>query len=419
MLAGGRKRVGRGGGEAGAAGRPFLYYHCELSTRWSNFMDIVPRSVAGALLQALDRQAAVALVGPRQAGKTTLALAIGAGRDAVYLDLEDRDDRTRLDEPVLFLESFEDRLVILDEIHRVPALFPTLRGVIDRGRRRGKGVGRFLILGSASVDLLRQAGESLAGRIAYLDLGPFSGLEVDDSRSARERLWVRGGFPGSYLAVDDASSLARRKDFIRTYLERDVATFGPRIPAASLERLWTMLAHRQGALLNASALARALETSPQSVTRYVDLLVDLLLVRRLAPWHANVGKRLVKSPKVYVRDSGLVHALLGIADLAQLAGHPVVGQSWEGFVTETLLSVLPWRSSASFYRTRGGAEVDLILEHGDGELWAVEIKRSLAARVSRGFHAACADLKPAQAFVVHAGEDRFPISASCEGIGLA
>ena len=381
-------------------------------------MDIVPRSVAGALLQALDRQAAVALVGPRQAGKTTLALAIGAGRDAVYLDLEDRDDRTRLDEPVLFLESFEDRLVILDEIHRVPALFPTLRGVIDTGRRRGKGVGRFLILGSASVDLLRQAGESLAGRIAYLDLGPFSGLEVDDSRSARERLWVRGGFPGSYLAMDDASSLAWRKDFIRTYLERDVATFGPRIPAASLERLWTMLAHRQGALLNASALARALETSPQSVTRYVDLLVDLLLVRRLPPWHANVGKRLVKSPKVYVRDSGLVHALLGIADVAQLAGHPVVGQSWEGFVMETLLSVLPWRSSASFYRTRAGAEVDLVIEHSDGELWAVEIKRSLAARVSRGFHEACTDLKPARAFVVHAGEDRFPISASCEGIGL-
>ena len=418
MLAGGRKRVGRGGGEAGAAGRPFLYYHCELSTRWSNFMDIVPRLVAGALLQALDRQAAVALVGPRQAGKTTLALAIGAGRDAVYLDLEDRDDRARLDEPVLFLESFEDRLVILDEIHRVPALFPTLRGVIDAGRRRGKGVGRFLILGSASVDLLRQADESLAGRIAYLDLGPFAALEVDDSRSARERLWVRGGFPGSYLAVDDASSLAWRKDFIRTYLERDVATFGPRIPAASLERLWTMLAHRQGALLNASALARALETSPQSVTRYVDLLVDLLLVRRLPPWHANVGKRLVKSPKVYVRDSGLVHALLGIADVAQLAGHPVVGQSWEGFVTETLLSVLPWRSSASFYRTRAGAEVDLVIEHGDGELWAVEIKRSLAARVSRGFHEACTDLKPARAFVVHAGEDRFPISASCEGIGL-
>ena len=337
---------------------------------------------------------------------------------AVYLDLEDEDDRARLDEPVLFLESVDDRPVILDEIHRVPSLFPTLRGIIDRGRRSGKGIGRFLILGSASVDLLRQSGESLAGRIAHLALGPFSVLELDDSRATRERLWDRGGFPGSYLAPDNHSSLAWRRDFIRTYLERDVAMFGPRIPAASLQRLWTMLAHRQGTLLNASALARALEVSPQSVNRYVDLLVDLLLVRRLPPFHANVGKRLVKSAKVYVRDSGLVHALLGIADLTALSGHPGVGQSWEGFVVETLLSVLPWGSSAFFYRTHGGAEVDLVIEHGDGELWAVEVKRSLAAKVSRGFHEACGDLRPARAFVVHAGEDRFRVSATTEGVGL-
>lgn len=381
-------------------------------------MDIVKRMVAEEVLGALRRQAAVALLGPRQAGKTTLALAVGETLDAVYLDLEDEDDRARLAEPALFLESLEDRLVILDEIHRLPGLFPTLRGIIDRGRRRGKGTGRFLILGSASIDLLRQSGESLAGRIAHLALGPFSVLELDDSRATRERLWVRGGFPGSYLAQDDDASLAWRRDFIRTYLERDVAVFGPRIPAASLQRLWTMLAHRQGGLLNASVLARALEVSPQSVNRYVDLLVDLLLVRRLPPFHANVGKRLVKSPKVYVRDSGLVHALLGIGDLTALSGHPGIGQTWEGFVVETLLSVLPWRSSAFFYRTHGGAEVDLVIEHGDGEIWALEIKRSLAAKVRRGFHEACADLAPARAFVVHAGEDRFPVSATAEGIGL-
>lgn len=381
-------------------------------------MDIVKRMVAEEVLGALRRQAAVALLGPRQAGKTTLALAVGETLDAVYLDLEDEDDRARLAEPALFLEGLEDRLVILDEIHRLPGLFPTLRGIIDRGRRRGKGTGRFLILGSASIDLLRQSGESLAGRIAHLALGPFSVLELDDSRATRERLWVRGGFPGSYLAQDDDASLAWRRDFIRTYLERDVAVFGPRIPAASLQRLWTMLAHRQGGLLNASVLARALEVSPQSVNRYVDLLVDLLLVRRLPPFHANVGKRLVKSPKVYVRDSGLVHALLGIGDLTALSGHPGIGQTWEGFVLETLLSVLPWRSSAFFYRTHGGAEVDLVIEHGDGELWALEIKRSLAAKVRRGFHEACADLAPARAFVVHAGEDRFPVSATAEGIGL-
>ncbi len=377
------------------------------------------RIITDDIFNALSRQAAVALVGPRQAGKTTLALDIGRRLDAIYLDLEDSGHRSRLDEPVLFLDGMEDRLVVLDEIHRMPELFQTLRGVIDQGRRRNKGSGRFLILGSASIDLLRQSGESLAGRIAYLDLAPFSALEVANERAARERLWLRGGFPDSYLAASDAQSLAWRRDFVRTYLERDVAMFGPRVPATTLERLWTMLAHRQGTMLNGSALARALETSVQSVTRYIGLLVDLLLVRRLPPLHANVGKRLVKSPKVYVRDSGLVHALLGIGSLAALAGHPVVGQSWEGFAVETLLSVLPWGSLASFYRTSAGAEIDLVIEHVAGdELWAMEIMRSLTAKASRGFHVACADLKPSRAFVVHAGEDRFPVAPGVEGVGL-
>jgi predicted AAA+ superfamily ATPase len=379
---------------------------------------MLERLVADHIGDALDRQAAVALIGPRQVGKTTLALAIGKSRNALYLDLEDPDDRNRLASPALFLENAEDRLVILDEIHRMPELFQSLRGVIDKGRRKGKGKGRFLILGSASLDLLRQSGESLAGRIAYIDLGPFSPLEIEDTRQARERLWLRGGFPDSYLAASDRESLALRKDFIRTYLERDVPMFGPRIPATTLERLWTMLAHRQGTLLNASELARTLEVSTQSVTRYIDLLCDLLLIRRLAPFHANIGKRLVKSPKVYVRDSGLVHALLGIETLEQLAGHPVVGRSWEGFVVESLFSVLPWRSSAFFYRTSAGAEIDLVLEHNDGTLWAIEIKRSLSARVERGFHSACEAIKPERAFLVHAGEDRYPVSASLEGISL-
>ena len=378
---------------------------------------MLSRLLHGQVLEALNRQAAVAIVGPRQSGKTTLAHQIGTRRKAIYLDLEDRDDRNRLDEPVLFLDSVADRLVILDEIHRVPELFQTLRGIIDRGRREGNGVGRFLILGSASIDLLRQSGESLAGRISYLDLTPFSVDEVEDEPAARERLWFRGGFPMSYLAEDDEASLTWRKDFIRTYLERDVPAFGPRVPAITLERLWTMLAHRQGSLLNASALAHALETSPQSVTRYIDLLADLLLVRRLPPVHANVGKRLVKSPKVYIRDSGIVHALLGIPSLAALAGHPVVGRSWEGFAIETLVSALAWPSFASFYRTSAGAEVDLVIEH-PGESWAIEIKRSMAKKVSRGFYSACDDLQPKRAYVVHTGDDRFPVSASVEAIGL-
>ena len=378
---------------------------------------MIPRVIASDVEGGLQRQAAVALIGPRQVGKTTLALEIGQARDALYLDLEDRDDRNRLAQPALFLDNVEDRLVILDEIHRMPELFATLRGIIDRGRRKGKGLGRFLILGSGSIDLLRQSGETLAGRIAYIDMAPFSALEVEDARTARERLWLRGGFPQSYLASSDQDSLALRRDFIRTYLERDVALFGPRVPATTLERLWTMLAHRQGTTLNVSALARGLELSAQSVTRYIDLLCDLLLVRRLPPLLANVGKRLVKAPKVYVRDSGLVHALLGIASLEQLAGHPVVGESWEGYVVETLLSVLPPLAQPHFYRTSAGAEIDLVIDHADGQRWAIEIKRSLSAKVRRGFHLACEDIQPTRAFVVHAGDDRYPVAQGVEGVG--
>ncbi len=244
---------------------------------------LIQRHAFSIVQSALSRQAAVALIGPRQVGKTTLARMIGEQQNALYLDLEDREDRDKLASPRLYLERFEDRLVILDEIHRMPELFQTLRGIIDEGRRKGKGVGRFLVLGSASIDLLRQSGESLAGRIAYVNLTPLTALEVDAQRPAVERLWLRGGFPNHYLAADDAESLALRKDFIRTTLERDVPLFGPRIPAETLERLWTMLAHHQGGLLNASELGRSLAISTQTVTRYIDLLVDLLLVRRLPP----------------------------------------------------------------------------------------------------------------------------------------
>lgn len=379
---------------------------------------MIKRHIADQVEEALRIQAAIALMGPRQVGKTTLALEIGENRDAVYLDLEDSEDRTRLSSPVLFFENVEDKLVILDEIHRMPEIFQTLRGVIDKGRRKGKGKGRFLILGSASIDLLRQSGESLAGRIAYIDMTPITALEIENDRASRGRLWLRGGFPDSYLAETDKDSMMIRKDFIRTYLERDVPMFGPRIPAETMERLWTMLAHQQGSLLNASELARALSISTQSVTRYIDLLVDLLLVRRLQPYHANVSKRLVKTPKVYVRDSGLVHALLGIQTLEQLAGNPVVGMSWEGYVLETLLSVLPWRSKAFFYRTAVGAEIDLVIEHGNGTLWAIEIKRALSAKLGKGFYHAQEDLKPSQSFVVHAAEDSYPLAENIEAVSI-
>ena len=380
---------------------------------------MIERHIKPRVLEALGYQAAVALIGPRQAGKTTLALDIGEERGALYLDLEDRTDRQKLSDPALFLSHYEDRLVILDEIHRVPGLFQDLRGVIDSGRRRGKRTGRFLILGSASMDLLRQSSESLAGRIATIDLQPFHILEVAGGRDTLTRLWVRGGFPDSFLAVDGRRSFLLRKDFIRTYLERDVALFGPRLPAETLERLWVMLAHSQGGLLNASRLASSLGVSVQTVNRYIGLLTDLLLVRRLAPFRANIGKRLVKSPKIYVRDSGLLHALLGIGDFNALAGHPVAGASWEGYVIENLLAAAPERTTASFYRTSAGAEVDLVLQLPNGELWAIEIKRGRAPRLDRGFHNARADLRPAHAFVAHSGDERYPVTEGVEAISVS
>ena len=371
------------------------------------------------VLNALGRQAAVVLLGARQVGKTTLALDIAESADAVYLDLESRADREKLAEPALYLDEYEDRLVILDEIHRVPELFQELRGLIDRGRRQGKRTGRFLILGSASLDLLRQSGESLAGRIEYVELDPLDVSEAAPDARAMTSLWVRGGFPDSFLAADDPDSMTFRRNFVRSYLERDVAQFGRRIPAETLERFWTMLAHGQGTLLNASKLAAGLSVSAPTVSSYIDLLVDLLLVRRLHPFHANVKKRLVKSPKIYVRDSGIVHALLGVENHDALAGHPVVGASWEGFVIENLLAVAPPRTMASFYRTLAGAEIDLLLElPGKRGPWAIEIKRGLSTAPGRGFHHAREDVKPERAFIVYSGEERYPIAKDVEAIGL-
>jgi predicted AAA+ superfamily ATPase len=373
---------------------------------------MIGRRASAILAELLGSTPAVALLGPRQVGKTTLALAIAEQRPSAYLDLESAADRAKLADPVLYLSRHEDQLVILDEVHRLPGLFQELRGLIDQGRRRGKRAGRFLLLGSASMDLLQQSGESLAGRISYLELGPLDGLEV--AADELERLWVRGGFPESFLATSDARSARWRRDFIRTYLERDVPMLGPRIAAETLRRFWTMLAHHQGALLNASAFARSLGVDGKTVASYLDLLVDLLLVRRLEPWHANVGKRLVKSPKVYVRDSGLAHALLGLSTPEEVLGHPVAGASWEGFVIETLIAAAPDGTRPHFYRTAAGAEIDLLLELPGAATWAFEVKRSLAPSLTKGFHLACADLAPERRIVVYPGEERFPLGQDIE-----
>ena len=381
---------------------------------------MIPRRSLIDVQRALARQAATALLGPRQVGKTTLAHEVVRTTDAFYLDLQARADRAKLENPRYFLRRYEHRLVILDEIHRAPELFPELRGLIDEGRRAGRRAGRFLILGSASVELLKQAGESLAGRIEFVSLDPFDVLDVAADDATMTSLWVRGGFPDSYLAKTDRNSLAWRRNFVRTYLERDLSEFvETRLPAETLGRLWTMLAHSQGTPLNIATLARSLAISAPAVLRYVDALAGLFLVRRLPPFVANVRKRLVKSPKVYVRDSGLLHALLDIGSFESLAGHPVAGLSWEGFVIDNLLAAAPRGTRASFYRTAAGAEIDLVLElPGRQRPWAVEVKSGLTPRLGRGFHNAIGDLSPERTFVVCQGHERFAMAESTEVIGL-
>ena len=376
---------------------------------------MIVRHIQALVEDRLSRLPAVALLGPRQVGKTTLARSIGESRRGTYLDLESPRDIEMLSDPLFYLSSHQDELVILDEVQRMPDHFAALRGVIDEGRRRGKKSGRFLLLGSATAELLHQT-ETLAGRIAYLEMTPFDVQEIPEAE--HRRLWVRGGLPESFLAEADSLSFSWRPDFIRTYLERDIPQLGPRIPAATLLRFWTMLAHVQGGMLNAAMLSRGLAVDGKTIARYLDLLVDLMLVRRLQPFQANIGKRLVRSPKVYVRDSGIIHALLNIETHEELLGHPVVGLSWEGFVIENLIAAAPERTAPMFYRTGAGAEIDLLLDIPKHGLWAIEIKLGLTARPAKGFHIACEDLKPARRFVVNSGSERYPISTGVEAIGL-
>lgn len=370
---------------------------------------MIRRRAEQRVLRSLSEAPAVALLGPRQVGKTTLARAIADQvTGSVYLDLEDRDHAARLTEPTLYLERQAERLVILDEIQRMPGLFEVLRGQIDRRRREGRRTNQFLLLGSASQTLLRQSAESLAGRLIYDELPVLDALEAP---ADRDRLWIRGGFPDPFLAESDGAAARWRLSFIRTYLERDIPQFGVRVPAETLRRFWTMLAHRQGGLLNASRLAASMDVSAPAIKRYVDLLVDLMLVRRLPPYFANVGKRLVKAPKMYIRDSGVLHTLLGLATLDDVLSHPVVGPSWEGFAIENLIAAAPFGTVPWFYRTTAGAEIDLLLQLPDQQLWAIEIKRTTAPRTSRGFELAANDLAAARRFVVYSGAEEFPLSA--------
>ena len=381
---------------------------------------MLKRALLPALRDRLRSIPAVVLLGPRQVGKTTLAREVERayrGR-AVYLDLQREADRRRLSDADAYLRAQAGRLVILDEIHQVPDLFPTLRGVIDARRRAGEQAGHFLLLGSASLDLQRQAGESLAGRVSYFEMTPVRADELPRRGPGVESLWLRGGFPESLLAASDRASLRWREDFIRSYIERDVPMFAPRLPAATVGRLWRMLAHAQGTPLNKARLAASLDVSAPTVGSYLDLLEDLLLVRQLRPWSGNLGKRLVRAPKVYVRDSGVLHALLGLERSDDVLSHPTAGSSWEGFVIEQLIAAAGAHRIPLYFRTEKGAEADLVFERGGKVELVVEVKRSTAPTVSKGFRIACDDLGPRRAFVVHGGRGSWPMGGGVTAVSL-
>ncbi|SNS04383.1 hypothetical protein SAMN06295967_102215 [Belliella buryatensis] len=382
------------------------------------------RDLENKLKHALISMPVTVILGPRQVGKTTLALELS--RESIdkpihYLDLELDSDLAKLDDAESYLRRFENQLLIIDEVQRKPELFKTLRGLIDIRKRAGEKVGHFLLLGSASKDLLQQSSETLAGRIRYLELTPFTAWELyqDDSLGFNfEKLWFRGGFPDSYLAKSDSNSWDWRYDFITTYVEKDIPLFGPQVPAARMKRFWTMLAHYHGQQAVLSEIGKSLEVSHTTIRTYLDTLQDFFMIRQLQPWSGNTKKRLVKSPKVYIRDSELLHSLLNISNFDQLLGNPVVGSSWEGFVIENILNQLPSTWKASYYRSSNKNEIDLVLEGPEDAVWAIEIKKSLAPSISSGFQTAAEDIKAKKKFVVYSGTDQFPIKGGTEVIGL-
>ena len=388
---------------------------------------MIDRNLFPSILQAISRNPVVALIGPRQVGKTTLAKQIAArlgasagehGSGSLYLDLELASDANKLVDAELYLESRRDTLVIIDEVQRRPDLFPLLRALVDRDRRPG----RFLLLGSASPQLIRHSSESLAGRIRYFEIAPFSLAEVGPDRY--RSLWLRGGYPPSYLATDDTDSLEWRQSFISTYLERDIPQFGIQVPAGQLRRFWTMIAHLHGQQWNASRLAASMGISAPTVQRYLDILDDTFIVRQLRPYMANIGKRLVKSPKVYIRDTGLLHALLDLHTADALASHPALGASWEGFAITQILLAIPDGWQPFYYRTAAGAEIDLLLMNRAQETTAMEIKYSSAPQPPRGFLLACEDLHASRRFIVYpgtgdsSGSDRYSLPGSVTALPL-
>lgn len=370
---------------------------------------ILKRWLESQLIQKLKYYPAIVLIGARQVGKTTLSHEISLLKDSIYLDLERESDLIKLNDPVSFFERYSNKLIILDEIQRMPQLFEVLRGVIDENRRKGKKAGQFLLLGSASMQILAQSSESLTGRVCFIELFGLNMLEIEGSHK-EDLLWFQGGFPESHLSENSQICFDKLSNQIRTYIEKDALELGGRFSTRQLGSLWKMIAHSQGEVLNYSKLASNLQVDTKTIIRYVDIFEKLLLVRKLAPWSSNPKKTVVKSPRTYVRDSGLLHCLLGIYQYDSLLSHPVLGKSWEGFVIENVHSILPYQIETFFYRARSGAEIDLLLKFPNSDLWAIEIKRSTTPKIERGFYEACEYLNVSHQFLVYSGHDDFPLN---------
>ncbi|MCB0579614.1 MAG: ATP-binding protein [Phaeodactylibacter sp.] len=375
----------------------------------------IPRSAEKEILRLTHQYPAVVITGPRQVGKTSLVkhLAGKLPHKGVYLDLELPEDFNKLNNPALFLERLQDQTVIIDEVQRLPELFPVLRALIDRKRQPG----RFILLGSASPELIRDTSESLAGRVAYLELPPFTLAEIPSGVDFMEH-WLRGGFPESLLSDNDQKSLEWRFNFIQSYLERDLPLLGLGADPMLIRRLWTMIAHMNGNVLNMQTLAKSLGISGQTVRRYLDFLESAFLIRRLQPYHFNIKKRLVKSPKIYIRDTGILHALLNIGGTQQLLGHPVVGGSWEAYVLQEVYARLLQRTELFFYRTQDGTEVDLVIAPGGIPASVVEIKFSTTPKVNKGFRIAKDDLQTEKSFIICPVEEGYPIAEDIEVLGI-
>lgn len=385
---------------------------------------MITRELFIKLENALNSMPVVALLGPRQVGKTTLAFEVSKliNKNSTYLDMESDVDFNKLTDPESFFKRFDNELIIIDEVQRKPDLFRIIRGIVDERKRNGDKFGHFLLLGSASKDLLQFSSESLAGRIRYLELTPFTFTEIEHHENNEfnfEKLWFRGGFPDSYLSDGDHDSWNWRTDFISTYIERDLPNMGVGISSEYLKRFWKMLAHYHGNQINYSELGRSLEFSHTTIKNYLDVLTDFYMVRQIQPWSGNLKKRLVKSPKIYIRDSGILHHLLRLVKMSDLLSNPLLGASWEGFVVENIINQLDNRWEYNYYRTATQVEIDLILKTPDNETWAVEIKRSSAPKLSRGFYEACNDIQATRKFIVNAQSDQYPLNNDVEVIGLA